>query len=120
MATITLNEMTFFAHHGCFAEERITGNQFLVNAVIRTDIKKAAFSDKLLDTVDYQDIYLTIRHEMMQPSALLEHVAQRIIAALKKKFHQIQYVQIAVTKINPALGGKLKGVTVTTDSDELI
>jgi dihydroneopterin aldolase len=36
MATITLNDMKFYAHHGCFDEERLIGTRFLVDVELET------------------------------------------------------------------------------------
>ncbi len=45
--------MEFFAHHGCFAEERIVGTHFLVDLSMEYDTSKAEISDNLEETIDY-------------------------------------------------------------------
>ena len=44
MGTLEINDMVFFARHGCFTEERTIGNKFVVNFRGRTDVSKAAES----------------------------------------------------------------------------
>lgn len=113
MAVIELGDMEFHAFHGCFKEERIVGNRFLVNCVFETDTKVAETTDNIADTVNYQKVYQVIKSEMAQTSHLLEHVARRIKDRLLKEFPSIKSINIKVTKTNPAMGGMIKGVSVT-------
>ena len=104
--------MEFFAYHGCFKEERIVGNKFLVDLRIDTDLSKAAASDDLHDTLNYQKAYQLVKEQMHEKSHLLEHIAQRIIDALYSKFEGIQMITVKVSKMNPPLGGKTEKVSV--------
>ncbi|OYT12618.1 MAG: hypothetical protein B6I19_09430 [Bacteroidetes bacterium 4572_114] len=73
MALISLEGMEFFAYHGCFSEEQIIGTRFVVDLYIETDMKEAEESDKLSKTINYQDVYLMVKEQMMVKSKLLEH-----------------------------------------------
>ena len=42
MAEIRINKMSFFAHHGCFEEERKIGTKFQVDCEFETDTSLAA------------------------------------------------------------------------------
>ena len=112
MALILLENMEFFAYHGCFAEEQIIGNRFIVNLIIETDTSAAESSDKLHDTINYQAVYNIVKQEMSVASKLLEHVASRICVEVKKNFPQIDRLIVKVSKTNPPLGGKLENVSV--------
>jgi dihydroneopterin aldolase len=112
MALILLENMEFFAYHGCFAEEQIIGNRFIVNLTIETDTKEAQGSDNLHHTVNYQAVYNIVKKEMAIKSKLLEHVASRICNEVKKSFPQITRLVVKVSKTNPPLGGKLENVSV--------
>ncbi|MFW5725979.1 MAG: dihydroneopterin aldolase, partial [Bacteroidota bacterium] len=79
MSKILLENMEFFAYHGCFREEQIIGNQFVVNMEIETDTQKAQQSDKLSDALNYQEVYNTVREQVDIKSHLLEHVGRRIL-----------------------------------------
>lgn len=105
--------MEFFARHGCFEEERVIGNRFIVNLKMEVDIDKPAESDALSDALNYQQAYLLIKHEMEQPSNLLEHVAGRIVDTLYKEFGQLKKVTVKVSKMNPPVGGKVGSSSVT-------
>jgi 7,8-dihydroneopterin aldolase/epimerase/oxygenase len=112
MALILLENMEFFAYHGCFAEEQIIGNRFIVNLTIETDTSAAETSDNLHDTVNYQAVYSIVKKEMAIKSKLLEHVASRISKEVKRAFPHINGLIVKISKTNPPLGGKLENVSV--------
>ncbi|TVQ16257.1 MAG: dihydroneopterin aldolase [Bacteroidetes bacterium] len=112
MSKILLENMEFFAYHGCFKEEQIIGNQFVVNLQIETPTHKAEESDNLKDTLNYQEAYNIVGAQMQQKSHLLEHVGHRILDALMEKFPEIEYVKIKVSKMHPPMGGKMKCVSL--------
>lgn len=115
MAIIQVENIEFYAYHGCFQEEQVVGNQFLVDILVETDTAKAQLSDKLHDTVNYQVIYNLIKEEMKIKSKLLEHVAERIINSIHSNFPEITRIQVKVSKMNPPLGGKIERVSVTLE-----
>jgi len=115
MARITIDRMAFYAFHGCFKEESEIGTNFQVDCEFDCDTAKAEESDSIEDTVSYLDVYQTIKKEMEVSSHLLEHVARRIINALLDTFPQIAYCKIRVHKLNPPLGGQMRGVSVTLE-----
>jgi len=113
MGLITLSGMEFFAYHGCFAEEQIIGNKFIVDIEFNTNTENAELTDDLSQTVNYQTVYQIVKVEMEIKSKLLEHVARRILDAIYKKFPDLISTRVMVTKMNPALGGKVDRVSVT-------
>ena len=113
MSTIALSNMLFYAHHGCFSEERIIGTRFRVDIELDADTSQAQLSDKISDTVHYQEVYNTISAEMSIPSALLENVAARIVTAIRAKFPTIQHLKVKVAKLAPPLGGDVGEASVT-------
>ncbi len=112
MAKIELSGMVFFAYHGCFDEEQIIGNKFIIDLMFEYNTKASEQTDELSDTVDYQQVYNIIKSQMKQPSKLLEHVARRIITAVKLEFSAIDYIYIKVSKCNPPIGGTMTKVSV--------
>ena len=112
MANILLENMEFYAYHGCFSEEQIIGNHFLMDVSFEYNTSKAEESDFLEDTIDYQAIYEIIKKEMAIPSKLLEHVGRRIITAIEKQFPDVSQIHLKITKCNPPIGGKMSGVSV--------
>ena len=118
MTKILLEGMAFYAHHGCFGEERKIGTRFEVECTLEYDAKEAAKNDDLNAAIDYQHVCQVIKKEMEIPSALLEHVARRIIRALHEKFPQLERAEVKISKIQPPLGGNIRKVSVVMTSDE--
>lgn len=115
MALIEIEGMEFYAFHGHFEVEKLAGNRFLVDLKIETESNKAGETDRLEDTLDYQQAYLIVKDEMAIPSDLLEHVAHRIITRIKKEFPGVRKVTVKVSKMNPPMGGQIGKVSLTME-----
>lgn len=112
MSEIILEGMEFFSYHGCFKEEQIIGNKFIVDLKIEVNTIKAQLSDNIHDTINYQKLYLIVKDEMEKKSHLLEHIARRIINSLYKTFINIEKITVKISKINPPLGGSIHNVSI--------
>lgn len=111
-AKINLENMEFYAFHGCYKEEQLVGNRFRVDLTFTIDATKASESDSINDTVSYLTVYEIVRDQMAITSHILEHVARRALDALIDRFPQIMEMTIKVAKLAPPLGGQLTGVSV--------
>nr|WP_321405914.1 dihydroneopterin aldolase [uncultured Carboxylicivirga sp.] len=110
---IELEEMEFYAYHGCYEQEQVVGNRFLVNIAIQTDCSVAADSDSINDALNYVSVYQLTKEQIMQNSHLLEHLTKRIINSIKSSFPQIISLKVKVSKMNPPMGGQMKCVSLT-------
>lgn len=110
---IELDEMRFWAFHGCLEIEKKKGNLFLVDFKGELDLARASESDCLEDTVNYARIYDIVKAEMAVPSDLLEHVAGRIVRALAAEFQQFERFSIRISKHNPPVDGPAEWSRVT-------
>lgn len=115
MGIIELENMEFHAYHGHFKEEQVVGNTFRVDVKIKTECTKAAISDDLEDALDYQHVYRIVKEQMIQPSALLEHVVKRILDAMYVAFPEMISMRVKLSKMNPPLGGQTDRVSVTME-----
>lgn len=113
MGIIEIDDMVFYAYHGCYKEERIIGNKFLVDLQISTNLEKPAASDNIEDTLNYQSAYEIVKEQMNIKSHLLEHVAARILDKLNERFPEIEKATVKVSKMNPPMGGQMERVSVT-------
>ncbi len=109
---IELIGMEFYAYHGCFKEEQIIGNRFLVNFSAETELERAGFTDNLCDALNYQELYNMIKKEMEITSKLLENVALRILERANKDFPAIMWAKVTISKLNPPIGGKVEASRV--------
>lgn len=109
---IYLRNVRFHAFHGVLPQERIVGNDYLVNLVLDYDFSSAMQTDELQGTLNYAEVYQKVREEMAVPSKLLEHVAGRIAHRLFSDFPKIQKLQLSITKVNPPMGADSDGAGV--------
>lgn len=119
MGMISIEDMRFFAYHGCFAEEAKTGRQFRVDLFFETDTLIAEETDKLDDTVNYRDVYHMIKEEMEIRSHLLEHVARRIMDRLVRDFEGVLGAEVTVAKLHPPVDGQVGSVSVTLSTGDI-
>lgn len=112
MGTIKLNNIRTYSYHGCLLEEGKIGSDYRVDLEIKTDLRKSATTDDLHDTVDYVDLNRIVVEEMAIRAHLLEHVAHRIITRIFAELPQVSRIKIAVSKLNPPIGGDVESVTI--------
>lgn len=112
MGIIKVENIRVYAHHGCLKEETAIGSDYRVDLKVKADLQKSASSDKLQDTVDYVFLNKIVVEEMAKPSALLEHVAKRILDRIFTEDKLVTIATVAVSKINPPIGGDVEMVTI--------
>jgi len=109
---ILLEDVEFYAMHGVFEQEQKVGNVFIVNLKMGVDIRQAASTDDVSDTINYAEVYNIVNREMKIPSKLIEHVAKRIADNLKREFPQIETIELKLSKRNPPVDGQVKYASV--------
>lgn len=95
------------AYHGCLPEESLIGGRFSVDVSFEADFNAAMETDDLDNAVDYVAVHAIVREEMAIPSALIEHVAARILKRLKSRFDNVVACTVSITKFNPPVNGQL-------------
>lgn len=113
MGKIHIEGMEFYAFHGHFREEQIVGNHFLIDLEIETDLSAGAESDRLDDTLDYQEAYRIVKSAMQEKCYLLEHIGKRILDALYGELEGIGRATVKIRKMNPSMGGHIASVGIT-------
>ena len=112
MGIIKLKNIRTYSYHGCLIEEGKIGSDYSVDLEVKTDLRKSSLSDKLEDTVDYVLLNRIVEEEMAIRSQLLEHVAHRIIKRIFDEVAAISRITLAVSKLNPPIGGDVEAVTI--------
>ena len=110
---IELEGMEFKAYHGVLEQEKVRGNEFVVDFRGELDLSSAAESDNLNDTLNYAEIYDIVAYEMSIPSELLENVAGRIVKAIERQFPQLVSFSVRVSKKRPPVDGVAQWSRVT-------
>lgn len=112
---IKLNKLEFYAYHGVLPQERRVGQDYVVDVELHlsdASALKALVGDDLSATVNYAEAYEIVRREMAVPSALLEHVAQRIAGALLRAFPMVRTARVNLTKVCPPILGMTGSASV--------
>lgn len=112
MGIIKLKNIRTYSFHGCMIEEAKIGSDYLVNLEVKTDLRKSSISDNLEDTVDYVLLNRIVIEEMDIRANLLEQVAHRIIKRIFNEVAAISRITLAVSKLNPPIGGDVEAVTI--------
>lgn len=114
MDCIKLDGMEFYGYHGCLPAERQTGQTFLVDAKLYLDLRDAGISDDLSATVNYAEVFATIRSIVEgEPVNLIETVAERIAAAVIEKYPPVSMIEVTVHKPSAPIPGKFQDAAVS-------
>jgi len=106
--SITLENMAFYGFHGSDPSESKLGGRFYVDVVLSADLSSPGRSDRLADTVNYEEVYRIIRdHVEGKRFNLLEALAQRIADTLLADFAAVARVTVRVRKPGVPLRGIL-------------
>ncbi|WP_372768178.1 dihydroneopterin aldolase [Lutibacter sp.] len=112
MGIIKLKNIRVYAYHGCLLEEGKIGSDYRVDVSVKADLSTSAQSDNLFDTVDYVHLNKIVKQEMAIRSKLLETVVKRILERILLEIPLVEKADVAVSKINPPIGGNVAMVTV--------
>lgn len=96
---IELKGLKAYGYHGVFDFEKRQGQDFVVDMTCWLDLKLAAETDDLNDTVSYADL-AEIAHAVVtgEPFDLIEKVSGVIADQVMETYPQIMAVEVAVHK----------------------
>ena len=110
---ITLTGLRVRGHHGVHPQERTEGQDFVVDATLRVDLRPAGASDALADTVDYGELARALAEVVAGPPVdLLETLAARL-ADVCLRDQRVDGVELTVHKPDAPLGLPFTDVSVT-------
>jgi len=95
--------MLFHAYHGFYAEERHRGGQFRVDVYLKVDLEKAAETDRLANTINYETVSDIARRVMEEKHHLLEHLAYRLLEQIGNEIMDITSARVRISKLHPPL-----------------
>lgn len=113
MDQIRIKNLKIFAHHGVYEQEKEQGQNFIVNAVLYTDVEEAGMSDNIADAVDYGAVCLLVdgylrenRFDLLE--AVTRHTAQELLLA----FPAIRKLELEIEKPDAPIPLRFKSVSV--------
>jgi dihydroneopterin aldolase len=110
---LTLRGMRFEARHGVHPEEKVDPQPFEVDVVLHADLRHAAETDALADTVDYSALSELVGAIVTGPTfdlieALAGAIARAVLAATDAAL--VDAVEVRVRKPAAALGVELETI----------
>jgi dihydroneopterin aldolase len=110
---IVLTGLRVHGHHGVLASERRDGQEFVVDAVLAMDLRRAGASDDLADTVHYGELAERLAAVVAgEPVDLLEALADRL-AAVCLADARVRAVEVTVHKPGAPIPLSFDDVAVT-------
>lgn len=110
---ITITGLRVRGRHGVFEYERVSGQEFLVDAVLWLDTSPAAAADDLARTADYGVIANRLAQIVAgEPVALIETLAARLAAACLDD-QAVREVEITVHKPQAPVDVPVSDIAVT-------
>jgi dihydroneopterin aldolase len=109
---IRLHNMQFYGRHGVNPEEQTLGQRFAVDVELRLDTRPAALQDDLRLTINYAQVYKTVKRIVEEERfALIETLAETIATQVGQHFTP-DSVRVCVRKPHAPLKGVLDYVAV--------
>ena len=96
---IILKGLAFYGYHGVMPEEGTVGCRFSLDVTCGLDLRAAARTDDVDETISYEFIFNIVRDAFGENRfKLLEALAQHIVDRLFAAYGEIDWVQIRVAK----------------------
>jgi 7,8-dihydroneopterin aldolase/epimerase/oxygenase len=102
MLSIELTNLRFYAHHGLYKEEVLTGNDFIVNLAV-SFIPAAEIITVIDETINYVSLYEIVKKGMSDPTPLLETIAMQISGNIHNAYPHVKKIAITITKLQPPI-----------------
>ena len=112
MDKILVEGIRLFGYHGCLDEESKIGTEYQIDVTVWGNLKPAAQSDNLAETLDYVIINRIVAKEVGHRAKLIETVGQRIIDELFKAMPAVKKAKVKLSKMYPPINGDVERVSV--------
>ncbi|WP_038359558.1 dihydroneopterin aldolase [Bosea sp. UNC402CLCol] len=110
---ILIEQLDIYAYHGFFSEEERLGQRFVLDLVLDVDLRAAALSDRLADTVDYgRAVAIVSEAFTARRYHLLEGAARAVALSLFEAFAPVAGVEVTLRKPAPPIPATLGAVGV--------
>lgn len=104
MITVKLQDLHFNAFHGVHEEERILGNDYVIDVSVEFHEEQPVIIS-IHNTINYTDLYNIIRERMSVPTPLLETVVMEIGNEIHNEFPEVRSINISIRKMHPPIEG---------------
>jgi len=116
MITVELSNLLFNAFHGIHEEEKILGNEYVVNVSVAF-VEKDAVIEHIHDTVNYAVIYNIIKKRMSIATPLLETIVMQTGNEIHTVYPHLKSISISIKKMHPPMEGMQGAAEVNWQKD---
>ncbi|MFT4186229.1 MAG: 2-amino-4-hydroxy-6-hydroxymethyldihydropteridine diphosphokinase [Micrococcaceae bacterium] len=102
-----------YGYHGFYDHERATGQNFIIDAILETDVSTAGYRDDLSRTINYAEVADTIVGRVAgEPVSLIETLAEEIAELILERFAP-EAVEVTVHKPEAPIKPKFQDIAIT-------
>ncbi|MDE5909044.1 MAG: 2-amino-4-hydroxy-6-hydroxymethyldihydropteridine diphosphokinase [Lachnospiraceae bacterium] len=113
MDRIRIENLEVYAHHGVFPQETQKGQIFVINAVLYTELRKAAMADELALSTNYGEVCYFIDDYLREHTFLLiEAAAEHLAKELLLHFPLIERMELEIQKPHAPINLPFSSVSV--------
>lgn len=99
MDKIIIKGLKIYAYHGVNPEEKIEGQNFILDIICEADLTQPCMSDDVNDTVSYAQIIKLVKKIFVAHKYdLIERVAQVVADSVLDGFSQVENVTVTLKK----------------------
>ena len=102
MLSLHLSKIHIFSYHGIYAEEKVLGNEFEVDVLVK-HLPARIPVKHMEDTIDYTSVYELVKKRMEVPTPLLETVVTEIAVQILAQFSLAMHVAVSIKKLHPPI-----------------
>ena len=111
---IFIKGLALHAHHGVLPYEGKVGQSFSLDLTLSIDLSASARSDKVADTVSYDQVVATASATFTgQRHKLIEAAAGKVADAILAKFPRVRAVEVTIHKPHAPIPATFDDVGVT-------
>lgn len=115
-ARIDILGLRIFARHGVGADERMLGQNFIIDLSLDVDVAASFTSDNIHDSVNYAEVVTLVQNRFTATSFhLLEAAAHHLIQELLATFARISHVRLTLHKPSAPVEANFTTISVTLD-----
>lgn len=113
MEKIIIKGLKLFAYHGVNPEEKVDGQNFILDITAELDVKKAQLSDNVDHTVSYAKIIKTVKAVFTEKSYnLIETAANKVGMAIMQEYPKLRSVTVLLKKPEAPINADFEYVAV--------
>lgn len=114
---IAVKKLSIFAYHGVNDEEQKLGQRFYVDLDLAVSPVVATLTDKLADTISYEDVIHEVENVFKgQKFRTIERAARAVSDAVMQRFPTIISLSVTVHKPSAPVAAIFDDVAVTVDA----